>query len=142
MAFKVNDDLEFEIGGLCSLCKPILSYLYSCFGHFWHNSEINSQKIATCRPAAAGKKLHPGRAGSLAHGNLGMRSVGTQSPHDARDRGYDPGTGTLCGMKNVRIFTLRWPSSPSLPSSAIWIVGWMAVRMKDGAWKSGKRRGA
>ena len=55
VAFKVNDDLEFEIGGLCSLCKPILSYLYSCFGHFWHNSEINSQKIATCRPAAAGK---------------------------------------------------------------------------------------
>ena len=34
VAFKVNDDLEFQIGGLCSLCKPILSYLYRCFGHF------------------------------------------------------------------------------------------------------------
>ena len=63
VAFKVNDDLEFEIGGLCSLCKPILSYLYSCFGHFWHNSEINSQKIATCRPAAAGKNVK-NRAGT------------------------------------------------------------------------------
>ena len=30
--YKVNYDLEFEIYGLCSLCKSILSHLYSCFG--------------------------------------------------------------------------------------------------------------
>ena len=28
MALKVNYDLEFEISGLCVLCKTILSYLY------------------------------------------------------------------------------------------------------------------
>ena len=34
LALKVNYDLEFKVSGLCSLCKPLLSYLYSCFGHF------------------------------------------------------------------------------------------------------------
>ena len=38
VALKVNYDLEFEIGGLCSLCKPILSYVYSCLGHVWQLS--------------------------------------------------------------------------------------------------------
>ena len=44
VALKVNHDLEFEISGLCSLCRPILRYMYSCLGHFGPLSKINLQK--------------------------------------------------------------------------------------------------
>ena len=44
MALKVNDDLDFEILSISSLCQPILSHLYSCFGLFFELSEkMNGQ---------------------------------------------------------------------------------------------------
>ena len=45
VALKVSFDLEFEICDLCSLCKPIVSHLYSCFGLLFELSQKKKKNV-------------------------------------------------------------------------------------------------
>ena len=88
MALKVNSDLRFEFIGLFPLYKnefftPNASYrLFVTFcGN--RNRNRNRKKKATCRPAAAGKKVPNLEAPSAAY-FYGMRNIAINLENERR----------------------------------------------------------